>query len=59
MKPVLTSRSTYRVFRDRVEVSRHAVEREAVAVAICTKQDNPKAAVHIDHDLQIDVELED
>lgn len=59
MKPVLTTRNIYRVFRNRVVVSEHATEREAICEAIRAKQDNPDADVSIDHDLQIDVELED
>jgi len=55
----LTSRSIYRVFRNRVMSSQHATEREAVCQAIRIKQEKPDMAVHVDHDLQIDVELEE
>lgn len=59
MKPELTARSEYRVFRERVCLSRHATEREAICEAIKVKQERPDAAVRVDHDLQIDVELSD
>lgn len=59
MKPELTARSEYRVFRDRVRVSTHATEREAVCEAIKVKQERPRCEVHVDHDLQIDVELKE
>ena len=58
MLPILTARSRYRVFRNRVLVSEHATEREAVCEAIRHKQHHPKAVVHVDHDLQIDVDIE-
>jgi len=57
MNPILTARSIYRVYRNRVVESEHATEREAIQSAITVKQNNTDADIHIDHDLQIDVEL--
>ena len=53
-----TARGSYRVFRDRVQESDHATEREAVQAAARLKLANPDAYVHYDHDYSVDVEIE-
>lgn len=52
-----TARGSYRVFRDRVQESNHATEREAIEAASELKAANPKAYIHYDHDYSVDVEL--
>ena len=53
-----TARGSYRVFRDRVQESEHATEREAVQAAARLKHANPDAYIHYDHDYSVDVDLE-
>ena len=52
----LTAVGSYRVWRNRVLISEHKTEREAVQKAIEVKHDKPDADVTYDNDYRVDVE---
>ena len=59
IKATTRSDCGFRVFRDRVHISTHDTEREAIQVAVRIKADNPTSYIHYDHDYSVDVDLDD